>query len=374
MLSAESGRDLIEGDNEMKKLYGIQELRGVATLMIVLYHVSYISRECMGHDFAGGVFDFGYGGADLFFVISGFLVYYVHCWELGKKQFGVNFLVRKCLRIFPVYWLVLILLLIVYFLIPTYGLAETRNPVYILQSFLILPLRNMTYSALSVAWTLRYELLFYLLFCSMFFFKKKTAFAFLLLWVLISAANLILRMAGSGTENFDFNFLFNAYNLEFTLGIISAHLVLNTYVSKRFSIIVILSGIFVFITTSMLDAVYHMILHRFLYYGIPAVIIVYGMTAYEFNHGMRWIKPLVYLGDASYSIFLVHLPTISFINKVFMKFNIYGLTGYFAGMVAAGVLSVVSGCIFYELVEKKLNRLVTNIRVNEILQRGSITQ
>jgi peptidoglycan/LPS O-acetylase OafA/YrhL len=322
----------------------------------------------------GGMFGFGYGGVDIFFVISGFLVYYVHCWELGRKQFGVDFLIKKCLRIFPVYWLVLIILLAVYLLIPSYGLAETRNPVYVMQSFLLLPLRNMTYSALSVAWTLRYELLFYLLFCAMFFLKRKTAFSFLLLWVLISAVNLILGVIGLGTENFDFNFLFSAYNLEFALGSISAYLVINTYVSKKLSLIVFLSGVFIFMTTSMLDVICHLQLHRFLYYGIPAVIIIYGMTAYEFNHGMRCTKPLVYLGNASYSVFLVHLPTISFLNKIFMKFSIYELTGYFAGIAVIGVLSVISGCIFYELVEKNMNRLLANIRVKDIMQRGSITQ
>lgn len=359
---------------KIKKLYGIQELRGVASLMIVLYHVTYISNECLNYSFMGGLFDFGYGGVDLFFVISGFLVYYVHCLELGKKQFGIDFLIKKCLRIFPIYWLVLSLLLMVYFLIPSYGLEEIRNPVYILLSFLLLPLRNMSNSALSVAWTLRYELLFYLLFSAVFFLKRKTAAALLLLWVVISAVNLVLRMTGSGTENFDFNFLFSAYNLEFALGSISAYLVLNTYIKKRLSLIIFLSGILIFIVNSMLDAVCHLQLHRFFYYGIPAVIIIFGMTAYELNHGMRHIKPLVFLGNASYSVFLVHLPTISFLNKVFVKLHIYELTGYFAGLAVIGALGVISGCIFYVLIEKNWNRILTSSRVKVILQRSRIAQ
>lgn len=358
----------------MKKIYGLQQLRAIAALFVVLYHMTYIAQENLNYVFWGGIFRFGYSGVDIFFVLSGFVVYYIHHKEIGKTSFGFPYIIKKCLRILPPYWVVLSALLVVYLLVPSYGLAQTRNPVYIIESFLLLPLRNMTYSALSVAWSLRYELLFYLLFGVAIFLKRKPARLILSLWVAISLVNFILSQVGLGTDNFDFNFLFSAYNLEFAFGCFAAHLVLNRSVSRTLSLTVFTVGTVVFITNAIMDVSKLLQMNRFLFYGIPVVLIIYGIASYEIDHRLKCFQPLVYLGNASYSVFLVHLPVISILDKIFTKIGIYGRIGYFAGTVIIFVLAVSSGCLFYELIEKRLNRILSGVRTRQVKQSGSITQ
>jgi peptidoglycan/LPS O-acetylase OafA/YrhL len=78
-------------------------LRGIAILLVVVYHnFGFIN-----------VFFFGWLGVDLFFVLSGFLITDILLKTVGKKGYLKNFYVRRMLRIFPLYYLCLILFLIV---------------------------------------------------------------------------------------------------------------------------------------------------------------------------------------------------------------------------------------------------------------------
>ncbi len=78
-------------------------LRGIAILLVVVYHnFGFIN-----------VFFFGWLGVDLFFVLSGFLITDILLKTVGKKGYLKNFYIRRMLRIFPLYYLCLILFLIV---------------------------------------------------------------------------------------------------------------------------------------------------------------------------------------------------------------------------------------------------------------------
>lgn len=78
-------------------------LRGLAILLVVVYHnFGFIN-----------VFFFGWLGVDLFFVLSGFLITDILLKTLGRKDYLKNFYTRRVLRIFPLYYLALILFLIV---------------------------------------------------------------------------------------------------------------------------------------------------------------------------------------------------------------------------------------------------------------------
>ena len=78
-------------------------LRGVAILLVVVYH---------NFDFAGYFF-FGWLGVDLFFVLSGFLITDILLKTLDKPGFLRNFYTRRVLRIFPLYYLTLFIILII---------------------------------------------------------------------------------------------------------------------------------------------------------------------------------------------------------------------------------------------------------------------
>src|SRR5258705_5760496 len=78
-------------------------LRGVAILLVVLLH----NFRFMNYFF------FGWLGVDLFFVLSGFLITNILMDAMGEPNFLRNFYVRRILRIFPLFYLALILFLFV---------------------------------------------------------------------------------------------------------------------------------------------------------------------------------------------------------------------------------------------------------------------
>src|SRR5436190_6342563 len=78
-------------------------LRGIAILLVVLLH----NFGFMNYFF------FGWLGVDLFFVLSGFLITNILLNTLGEPNFLKNFYLRRILRIFPLYYLILIICLFI---------------------------------------------------------------------------------------------------------------------------------------------------------------------------------------------------------------------------------------------------------------------
>src|ERR1700737_2029314 len=87
-----SGVSLVPPSRSVKgheKLLGLQVLRGVAAVLVVLHHVAATLAlpKYMGLVVAGGIFaPLGRAGVDLFFVLSGFIIYYVHHGDIGRPR------------------------------------------------------------------------------------------------------------------------------------------------------------------------------------------------------------------------------------------------------------------------------------------------
>ena len=87
-------------------------LRGVAILLVVFYHnFGFIP-----------LFNYGWLGVDLFFVLSGFLITDILLQSKDTKNYFRNFYVRRILRIFPLYYLSLLLFIVILPLIPSFPL------------------------------------------------------------------------------------------------------------------------------------------------------------------------------------------------------------------------------------------------------------
>lgn len=102
-------------DYTNKHLPQLDGIRGVAIIMVLIYHFIAISPS-PNTDLENTIFTFtksGWIGVDLFFVLSGFLITRILLTTKDKEKYYLNFYVKRVLRIFPLYYLVLIILLII---------------------------------------------------------------------------------------------------------------------------------------------------------------------------------------------------------------------------------------------------------------------
>jgi peptidoglycan/LPS O-acetylase OafA/YrhL len=91
------------------KYISIQYLRAIAAFMVVLVHLSLQEQKIFSQEPLLGIFQVGTAGVDIFFVISGFIMMLI----LFKKKEKKIFLKKRIIRIYPIYWIYLSLIMLV---------------------------------------------------------------------------------------------------------------------------------------------------------------------------------------------------------------------------------------------------------------------
>ena len=142
----------------------LDAVRGLAVLLVLLHNTDVNSSLHVGL-----VVRNGWMGVDLFFVLSGFLITRVLLSTKNSEGYYRNFYIRRCLRIWPLYYSALLLMfVIVPFLHPAEIhtiFAERSSPWWaypvFLQNFLV-PIPTMATGLLGVTWSLAVEEQFYL--------------------------------------------------------------------------------------------------------------------------------------------------------------------------------------------------------------------
>lgn len=299
-----------------QRLNSLQVLRAVAATLVVLFHAAEVWREKVGADLFSGPWDRGWAGVDLFFVLSGFIMVWVTQGEkvLGPKA-AVAFGWKRLTRIYPIWW-VFCALMVAYFFIAYAQPAPPGDAPWLRfwQSMALWPQASLP--VLTVGWTLTYEVGFYALFALLLFFPPKVRGGLLLVWGAI-----ILSVWGSGNapgawpDRWSGIFL-NPICLEFIFGALAGYLLLWADIPKFLSRLCLLIGMLAFAVGliaeggSGQEAGLLADYSRILQFGIPAALIVFGLAGEERGRDQSLPKGFVALGDASYSLYLLHLPLL----------------------------------------------------------------
>lgn len=137
-------------------------LRGLAVLDVMLYHAADIGPRLH----LGTIFHLGYTGVDLFFVLSGFLITGILVRTRENEKYFTNFYARRVLRIWPLYYA---LLLFTFALLPaiqpqlTAAIFAQTHPwqsfPFFLQNLMV---NGNAYDTVRVTWSLAIEEQFYL--------------------------------------------------------------------------------------------------------------------------------------------------------------------------------------------------------------------
>ncbi|MDM9648175.1 acyltransferase [Rhizobium sp. S163] len=324
----------------MKTLYGIQYLRAFAALAVVVFHAA----EKSGEHFAIGA-----AGVDVFFVISGFIM-----WVISERRpmTPQGFLLDRLRRIAPSYWLVTAIMIAgaVAGLFPNLQLTTS----HILASLFFIPAHSPStgdiWPVLVQGWTLNFEIFFYVLFAGALFLPRKWRLAFLLaLFGGFFLAGQILQPTTPALYTYTRPII-----LEFVGGVLIAELWLRWWIAgTSLGLACVGAALSGFAAIHLMGAEFNAGIC-----GPLAMVLVYGMVSLEAAGSLGRMPLLTYLGDASYSIYLWHTLAISVVAKAG---QMIGLSATVMAPVCV-LAGVVLGTAAYELIEKPLRKLLSSSR------------
>ncbi len=321
------------------RLPGIQVGRGLASLLVVLFHTEVIFKAYLGSVSSAGLFGFGHAGVDFFFVLSGFILFWVHRGDVGDAGRVAAYARKRFRRVYPPYWVAFTLVLAGLLLSPGTGRPFDTQPGTILSNLALLPdPRGMT---LTVAWTLSYEILFYILF-GILIARPRVGMPLLALWV---TGALLLH----GHARFPWSFVFSVYPVHFALGASVAAAVARWRIPFPGPLGLI--GAVVFIVLGLNE---HTIAHPWIdwAYAAASAAVIAGLAGVDLAGTFRWPGLARVIGDASYSIYLVHYPVLSVVVKIFRRFGSW-LPSSLLFLITVS-LAVGGGVVFHRLIELRL--------------------
>ena len=318
----------------------IQYLRGVAAFGVLAFHAA---------DRAGWAFGVGAAGVDVFFVISGFIMWVVTC---RRPPSPVDFLRRRVERIVPLYWGMTLGVAVLAVAVPGAFPAMKPTAGHLLQSLFFVPHRDATglIAPLIVpGWTLNYEMFFYLLFAA-----GLLAPARIRPWAVSAAlvGLVAIRPLGDAANPFWATYT-NPLLLEFGAGVWLGKAWSEDRLPARaigWSLVGL--GLLGFAVTAISGVDVERA--RVIYWGLPALMLVAGAIAVERRGPVPNFWPLRALGDASYSVYLVHGLAISAAFRGLQMAGVASPPVLFAASIVAGVAA---GLAAYQLVEKPLMKL-----------------
>jgi exopolysaccharide production protein ExoZ len=354
-----------------QQLNSLQLYRGIASVLVVLHHANIILDRELQQDGSFKIFHFGWIGVDFFFVLSGFIIFYIHQSDLGQpRRFG-SFIFKRFLRVYPLYWIILLSKVSISLFGAKNIAAHQNNLTEFIRAFLLVPQEAANLdNFIGVSWTLTYEVFFYLLFGVLILLKPKIGRSIIVIWtvgLLLGLFNFLPTQ-----ESFLLNFIFSARNLEFIFGCLAAYTILN-YQYKH-GIFLVYSALGMLIL-AILNTEYHGSnvsgVSPAIAYGIPFSILIVGTVWIEKNISLKIPSILLYLGNASYSIYLTHCFFLNNLAKIYIKVvekldrnflllpsnNIF----YIVATSLIVAISIAIGCVIYTCIEKPL---ITTIRKN----------
>lgn len=285
----------------------VQILRFFAATAVLFAH---LQHEIATRLPDGGVFrpftliDGGFG-VDLFFVISGFIMYHVSADKFGQSGAARTFLVRRYLRIAPLYYLATALMLAATFTFSDAVSIASPDIGHVVASLLFLPAQNalgQPVPVLKLGWTLNFEAYFYVMFALALLFGRRTGLAVL---VLSLSAVVALAQIVPGPPVW-LSFWGQSLVFEFLGGIGIAMLYQRRLAMSTAQAWALIAASLVVLAALRTGGAIPF-LPRAVYAGVPAWLIVFAVVAAPLAQGGGALtRFLVAGGEASYAIYVIH--------------------------------------------------------------------
>lgn len=346
-------------DLQPSSIQSLQVLRGMAALAVVAFHTRVIlAQREYGNGFSGiSVAANGWLGVNFFFALSGFIILFAHRKDLGNVGSLPRYFWRRVSRLYPIYWI----FLTVYIAAAAFGFGhpdfkwEFRH---LFTAYTLVNIVDLPTLPLKVAWTLLFEVKFYLVF-ALVIAAPRLGTVCLWAW----AAAILLRNSFAPLPDWgylapDWGML-SIWNIYFLFGMLACWL--SDKLSSGFGLpLLVLGGGGVWQLVSRMsqgmdiDSVNPMLL---LGLAVAFSSIIVGAVLSERRFRWTFAKPALLLGDASYAIYLLHSAVISLIAQLHFKY--FGTqTSQVPLFFSVFCFAVIAGVVAHLLVERPLLSLL----------------
>ena len=363
------------------KFLSLEAGRGIAALLVVMCHAAngIANNGIQAAPLYITMFSVGSSGVDFFFVLSGFIILFVHYDDINRPDRLRNYLASRFIRVVPIYWIALVMMIA----IRVWMFADHLHPSLadVVWSALLQPTEHDGFYVL-IAWTLQYEIVFYGVFAIL-LLNKRAGMALFAGWIgWIAFANI----TGSGK----LSPVTGLHNLEFFGGLAAAYVLRNHRLPMGRGILG--AGVSIFVITLLVESSMPVVADRYwVIYGFASVLIVLGAVEAERRLRLTVPAPLIALGSASYSIYLFHYCVLQALASYTVKradqaVGLAALTGaapapavesYLSWLVPVtcfvsySVFAVVLGMVISRRVEFPLIRVIRSVMSGQKTVAGS---
>ena len=347
-----------------KELKLVQIVRAIAASMVVFNHfnIAYSNSNQYSFFVSSGLGQLGEAGVDLFFVISGFIMFYTQCTnhetQKGSLKTALHFLKKRIVRIMPLYWFWTTVLLLLWALHVAFK-DQYFDFSYLTCSYFLIPCLSKHAGfrpLLEQGWSLAYEMYFYIVFAIILIFRRCLSNTlYIALFFLINyLISLYLNIPALSY------LVAHPMNIEFIFGAIVAWIVMkwNFNINRNLLWAIFYLGCLLMLSKLFINT------SRIIMYGIPSTIIMFAVVLLDKNRHETSISTfLLFLGNASYSIYLTH----AYFALAFGMSAKAGKLNHYNGdlLIITGTIATILFCsLAYLFIEKPLMQLLKKKLIN----------
>lgn len=318
-------------------IIALQAGRFFAAFAVVLHHakISVTALVDVPPQWVQAILSYGYLGVDFFFVLSGFIIHYAM--HITPRSAG-RFVLERLKRIFLPYWPIGVALVLGYTLMPM--LSDSGREWGWLPTLTLFP--TSLPPALSVAWTLQHELVFYMIYAALFFAFGKVAVG-MIVWAIAIIVGGIFGLPDVPL----LEVMLAPINIEFIAGVAAAGIFLSGRAVPLASAVVVSSLlILAFLLVGAQRDESWLI-------GFAIAALIPGVCHAERASAFSVPRWLVFGGAASYAIYLIHNPLLSLTSRLFAMIGV----GWVGALFVSAVVCVMAGTVYYVMWERPVMRL-----------------
>jgi peptidoglycan/LPS O-acetylase OafA/YrhL len=301
----------------------------------------------------------------LFFAVSGFIMVVTTATAFGSGAAAFDFMRRRLIRIVPLYWaLTTVMLFVVTFTPSLMPKVDGADHMYLLKSYLFWPSMRLAGDIRPLAtqgWTLNLEMLFYVVFATALLFSRRIGFAILFgsLWLLVTA-----RVCGLLP-----GVVLNFWGQPIVLGFLSGAAIGLLYnhgvrLSGRWAVPLLVIGFgALFLRPSGEEDE----LWPFLACITPSVAVLAAMALGPQidAHRRAWL-PALLIGDASYSLYLLHPFLLRPIYLVWLKGSFGAILPLWVFVPAGIAIALGSAVVTYWYFERPITRWLNALELQHV--------